>query len=386
MSLGTRKVFLLLVLTSFILGLQASSSNLPNYLDERYYISCGTAYVLNLTPPALCNFEHPPFAKYVIGATYVLGVSRYLFALLYALSCSLVFLTVYEVSRSYAVALLPSLLLLLDTVFLNTFRFLLLDPVAVFLSVLGTYLLLVGRLGSSALALGLAVASKLSSAPVLLGALYVAQRRRGIKRVAYYTSIALAVYLATYLADLQLGLGAVVEHHVSMLTYMSWRHGLSLPIASVGFLKLLTRVEVWRYGADVTVVVGTEPGLATYFTSPPPAEYYVVLGVGAGTVLWYTLTPLLLYLTYGVLVGRSPRSWGPLVLISWLSLLNVAAGPIDWYYANTLPYLYAAASLALGRIAGRRFKVVAVPTLCLQATLTALTLLDLLPYRVAFSA
>ena len=385
MSLGRWKTFLLIALASLTLGLLSGSSKLPTYLDEEVYVGCGVAYVLNLTPPALCNFEHPPFAKYVIGATYVLGVSRYLLLLLYALSCSLVFLAVYEVSRSYSVALLPSILLLLDTVFLNTFRFLLLDPVAVFLSVLGTYLLLVGRLGSSALALGLAVASKLSSAPVLLGALYVAHSRRGIRGVAYYTSIALAAYLATYLADLQLGLGAVVEHHVSMLTYMSWRHGLSLPIASVGFLKLLTRVEVWRYGGDVTVV-GTEPGLATYFTSPPPAGYYVVLGVGAGTVLWYALVPLLLYLTYGALVGRYPRSWGPLVLISWLSLLNVAAGPIDWYYANTLPYLYAVSSLALERIAGMRFKVVAVATLCLQATLTALTLLDLLPYRVALSA
>ena len=386
MSLGRWRVFLLIAFASLTLGLLSSSSELPAYRDEEVYVGCGVAYVLNLTPPALCNFEHPPFAKYVIGATYVLGVSRYLFVLLYALSCSLLFLTVYEVSRSYAVALLPSLLLLLDTVFLNTFRFLLLDPVAVFLSVLGTYLLLVGRLGSSALALGLAVASKLSSAPVLLGALYVVQRRRGFRGVAYYISVALAAYLATYLADLQLGLGAVVEHHVSMLTYMSRRHGPSLPIASIGFLKLLTRVELWRYGADVTVVVGTEPGLATYFTSPPPAEYYVVLGVGAGTVLWYALLPLLLYLTYGVLVGRSPRSWGPVVLISWLSLLNVAAGPIDWYYANALPYLYVAASLALGGIAGSRFKVVAVPTLCLQAILTALTLLGLLPYRVALSA
>jgi len=386
LSLGKWRTFLLIALASLALGFLSSSSELPAYLDEEVYIGCGVAYVLNLTPPALCNFEHPPFAKYVIGATHVLGVSRYLFALLYALSCSLVFLAAYEVSRSYSVALLPSILLLLDTVFLNTFRFLLLDPVAVFLSVLGTYLLLVGRLGSSALALGLAVASKLSSAPVLLGALYVVHSRRGIRGVAYYTSVALAAYLATYLADLQLGLGAVVEHHVSMLTYMSWRHGPSLPIASIGFLKLLTRVEVWRYGADVTVVVGTEPGSATYFTSPPPAGYYVVLGVGAGTVLWYALIPLLLYLTYGVLVGRSPRSWGPLVLISWLSLLNVAAGPIDWYYANTLPYLYAVSSLALGRIAGRRIKVVAVATLCLQATLTTLTVVGAIPYRVVLIA
>ena len=385
MSLGKWRTFLLIVLASLTLGLLSSSSELPAYRDEEVYIGCGAAYVMNLTPPISCNFEHPPFAKYVIGAIYVLGVSRYLFLLLYALSCSLVFLTVYEVSRSYAVALLPSFLLLFDTVFLNTFRFLLLDPVAVFLSVLSTYLLLVGRLGSSALALGLAVASKLSSAPVLLGALYVVQRRRGFGGVACYTSVALAAYLATYLADLQLGLGAVVEHHASMLTYMSWRHGLSLPIASIGFLKLLTKVEVWRCVGDIAVVVGTEPGGATYSISPPPANYYVLVGVGLGTALWYALIPLLLYLTYGALVSKYPRSWGTLVLISWLSMLNVAAGPIDWYYANTLPYLYAVASLALRELSGSRFKVVALTTLTSQATLTALTLAGVAPYRIALT-
>lgn len=155
------------------------------------------------------------------------------------------------------VGLLCAVLLIFDTLYFNTYRFLLLDPVVVFLVLLSLCLYLAGKFCLSAVSIGLATASKLSSMPAVLGLLCLAYRDKGFKGSLKYTVIAVFTYLLTYTVDLSLGLNTIIKHHIDMFKYMSWRHGFSLPIALNGFLKLITRVEYWKYSGELTVTISS---------------------------------------------------------------------------------------------------------------------------------
>ena len=181
----------------------------------------------------------------------------------YALSCYLLFLAVYRLFQDFGVSMFVSLLLFFDTLFFNTFRFLLLDPVAVVFSLASLYLAFSAWFSASAALAGLAFASKFSSAPTILASLYTVFRRRGFGGALKFFAIAFLAYLATYAADFRLGFSTVFEHHVKMFGYMGWRHGFSPTLASIGFLKLLTRVEVWRFGGNMYVYVANSSGVWT---------------------------------------------------------------------------------------------------------------------------
>jgi predicted membrane-bound dolichyl-phosphate-mannose-protein mannosyltransferase len=372
----------LFFLTIFLLlGLVVKT--LPPYRDEKVYIDCGIAYVSNFTPPMLCNFEHPPFAKYVIGFSHLLGFSRVLFMFFYALSCYLLFLAVYRLFQDFGVSVFVSLLLFFDTLFFNTFRFLLLDPVAIVLSLASLYLAFSAWFRASAALAGLAFASKFSSAPTVLASLYTVFKRRGFGGALKFFAIAFLAYLATYVADFRLGFSTVFEHHVKMFGYMGWRHGFSPALASIGFLKLLTRVEVWRFGGNMYVYVANSSGvLAVHnITTVSGSGLYIVVGIGLGSPAWYFLFPALLHATYTALVERD-EALRFVCLWGWLSLLNVVAGPIDWYYANALPALYAVLGLWFRGVFGKRFKVASATLLAVSIAVFFAALLGLAPYRL----
>jgi len=372
---------LFFLIISLLLGLVVKT--LPPYRDEKVYIDCGVAYVSNFTPPMLCNFEHPPFAKYVIGFSHLLGFSRALFMFFYALSCYLLFLAVYRLFQDFGVSMFVSLLLFFDTLFFNTFRFLLLDPVAVVFSLASLYLAFSAWFRASVALAGLAFASKFSSAPTILASLYTVFRRRGFGGALKFFAIAFLAYLATYAADFRLGFSTVFEHHVKMFGYMGWRHGFSPTLASIGFLKLLTRVEVWRFGGNMYVYVANSSGVWTIHntTTVSGSGLYIVVGVGLGSPAWYFLFPALLHATYTALVERD-EALRFVCLWGWLSLLNVVAGPIDWYYANALPALYAVLGLWFRRVFGKRFKVASATLLVASIAVFFAALLGLAPYRL----
>jgi predicted membrane-bound dolichyl-phosphate-mannose-protein mannosyltransferase len=97
-------------------------------LDEVVYVDCGLAYVANLTAPYSCNFEHPPLGKYLIGFLELFGLGRFFFLFLLLCSSILAFLISRHVLESGCLAFLVAAFIMLDTVFVNTFRHLLLDP------------------------------------------------------------------------------------------------------------------------------------------------------------------------------------------------------------------------------------------------------------------
>lgn len=370
-----------------------SSVSLPSYNDEDIYVECGLDYVANLTAPYMCNFEHPPLGKYLIGLLELFGLGRFFFLLLLAGSSILTFVITRYVLESECLAFLVASFLALDTVFINTYRHLLLDPPALFLLLLSLYLTLVKDSPLlSGLFFGLSVACKLSVLPYSLVFLYImADRgsdcRASLKRLTVFGAVALAAYLSTYAGDLSLGPYSIIRHHVEMLDYMSRRHGFRLPMAVNGLLKLASKVEVWRYGGELLIYftpLNTSLFTLANSTATLGSGYYLIAGVGLGSVLWYAALPSLLINAYWMLTGR--LNWLEVVAVvaGWASLTTILPGPIDWYYVNALPLLYINVALTVSRLArGRSTSVVAASLTLAQALITLLTLAGVVPFEVA---
>jgi len=120
-----------------------------------------------------------------------------------------------------------------------------------------------------------------------------------------------------------------------------------------------------------------------FTTDADPTTLYIVVGVGLGSSAWYFLFPALLHATYTAFVERD-EALRFVCLWGWLSLLNVVAGPIDWYYANALPVLYAVLGLWFRRVFGKRFKVASATLLVASIAVFFATLLGFAPYRLEF--
>jgi len=290
---------------------------------------------------------------------------------------------VLKLTSSYVASLLASLLLYFDTIFYNTHRYLLLDPLAVFFTLLAVYTYLTRHYYISAVVAGLAVASKFSSLPVILAIFLLTWRSSGFKRAVVYAVIALLVYLLTFTSDLQLGWDAIIRHHVEIYRYLSWRHGFSIPIAVNGFLKLIVKLELWRYIGEVQVYVDTVARSVVNQTFIPIGKSLLVINIGAGSIVWYALLPLLLYATYRALVKPGEIALQVLVLFSWFSLVNILAGPIDWYYVNCLPYLYMTMSTLLQRtLSVNTLKTTTWILVTIGVGIYYLVVLGLIPFRL----
>jgi multisubunit Na+/H+ antiporter MnhG subunit len=190
-------------------------------------------------------------------------------------------------------------------------------------------------------------------------------------------------YLLTYAGDLQLGWGAIIAHHLEMYEYMAWRHGFSTPIAVNGFLRLIARVELWRLPGEYTVLFNASASSVVSYVFTPIGGSFLVVYTGAGSVLWHLLLPTLLYATYKALTSPVERGLKTLVLLSWASLVNILAGPLDWYYVNALPYLYATTSVLLAGASSRRYGAVMGAVLVVtQVAHFFLVVLGVVPYRL----
>jgi 4-amino-4-deoxy-L-arabinose transferase-like glycosyltransferase len=377
----------LVVASTLLIGfLCLIATSLPAYLDEKIYIECGVSYVVKLTPPLSCNFEHPPLAKYIIGFARLYGFARSLYVVLYAASSLLVFLVIYRLTSSYAASLLSATLLALDTVYYNTHRYLLLDPPALFFALLALYAYLSGRGRLSAALAGLAVACKFSALPIALTLFILTTRSGGFREALVYAGLSVATYLLTYAGDLQLGWNAVLVHHIEIYEYMAWRHGFSTPIAVNGFLRLIARVELWRLPGEYTVLFNASAGSVVSYIFTPIGRSFLIVYTGAGSVLWHLLLPTLLYATYKALTSSIERGLRTLVLLSWASLVNIVAGPLDWYYINALPYLYATTSVLLAGASSRKHGVVMRAILVVtQIVHFSLVVAGIVPYRFTFT-
>ncbi len=392
---------ILILLTSYALAVITSSFRfrMPSYLDEKIYMECGLAYVVNLTAPKECNFEHPPLGKYIFGLAIFSGFNRYLLALMFSIICVLTYLIAMELLNSRYSATLATALLTLDTIVLNTSRHYLLDLPAVTFALFGTYLYL--RRVNSALVgfvYGLALSSKWSTAPYLLTPLilefvneYIAGRRQlrnVLKYLLLYITTLSITYLTTYSVDvLKYGFVDFVNHQIKMLNYMSYRHGFSLPIAVNGLLKLFTKVELWRRAGTINLTLNIINTSIMNYTETFIKEsgFTVVLNVGAGSLTWLLTLPAFLTTTYKALTKTIERGSIDLAILSWLSIIPILAGPIDWYYINTLPIMYVSIASFIQDLKNhkiRRWLTLFLTTS--SATTLLLTAFEVIPWKLTF--
>ncbi len=384
----------LFVLVSVSICLRPNA--LPRYLDEVVYVSCGREYVANFTPPYLCNFEHPPLGKYLIGFGELFGFGRFLYLFFVFGSSFLVFVLVRFLLGSELLSFLAGSFLVLDTVFFNSHRFLLLDPPAIFFVLLSLYFILVrSSLIASAFSFGLGVASKLSVAPYFIVLAYVLYRgfspgfrvRFFLRRLLVFVSVAFFTYLTTYVADFRLGPYTIIQHHLDMFSYISWRHGFSVPIALNGLVKLISKIEVWRYDGEFILTFSFVDSSLTLVNSTFAQRpgYLLYVGLGLGSILWYLMFPSLLINSYYILTGRSGFGEFLACLAGWVSLTTILPGPLDWYYVNSLPILYANITLMIKRlVSGREYFLKSLITCLLgaQILITGLTYSGVIPYRI----
>jgi hypothetical protein len=362
---------------------------LIEYLDEKVYIECGLRYISG-DLPINCNFEHPPLAKYFIGLFSILGIARFIYGGLALASGVLLYLLVRDFSGgNWICGVSLFLFFLFDTIVFNTHRFLLLDPVALFFALLSVYLFQRGYYSVSAVVAGLAVASKFSVAPIVAGLwLLILVREKRVKECLNYLALAFTTYFSTFIMDLRLGLDGMIRHHVEMFKYMSWRHGFSPGIVALGFMKLIARVEAWRYSGEFTIFISSSDSMVGLVneTYTPVDKWYLVVYTGGGSPLWYTLLPSLIYATYLVLTSKASKGLNLSVFLSWLSLLNVLAGQIDWYYVNTLPFLYMTLVILIQQTTPRHYKWILLLLMAIHIASFTLTTLGLIPFKVVFAS
>ena len=326
--------------------------------DEKLYIEAGRLY-LSGTPPIRFNMEHPPLAKYIIGAcvdALGLGASYICPGLFTGLAAAAIAEAVYLATGSWRASVAVLAAQLLDPLYASLASVHLLDPYMLGFTALALLLYVRmlaspgepgwGLAAATGAAAGAALASKMPCLyvllPLLLHGLLVRRLRRATVLAAVVASL---VYLASYAVDAaRLGPGAIVEHHVRMLEYMWMRHSYTPLLALDGLLMYLFKTEAWVYVGSVTIVfnetvttggqVLIHPG--RIIGSLNQHRLYIHTIPWAGSLL-YILAPGYAALDALELLRRGRRAleepWAA-VLIAYLGSLGVLLhGPLWWYLA-----------------------------------------------------
>ncbi|GEM_PF-932528 len=404
------EVYVILVTTLVFAFLAYSSryltSLVPLYLDEKVYIQCGIKYINGL-PPVLCNFEHPPLGKYVIGLFVSVNAGMLLLVLNYFLSLFILYKIIYAITDNRETSLYAMLMIGFDTLFMFTYMHYLLDPIAFTFLLMAIYLCIitvknVKRKSPSkykdtvflSVFLGLALATKWQTAYTLLGILIIIfwtyfkyfNLKLSFSKIIKLAIIFALVYSSTFMMDLTLGIMEPINHNIMALTYMSYRHGLSPPLAVIGVIKLLSRIEVWRLASFVIMYV-TTTSVAPNTTSlillnstsvEPHARVFMRVGVGVPSVLWPILFPVYLLVIKTRLERGRFRELDPLIIITSTSLLNLLNGPLDWYYVYVIPFLYIVAVYYV--LSYQRGRYIAMALLLVQLIQCLLFFSGLIPY------
>ena len=341
----------------------------PFYLDERVYMQCGLKYISGI-PPILCNFEHPPLGKYIIGAFISINAGILLLIFNYFLSLFLFYKITYVLTLDQKISLYTVLITGFDTVFMLTYMHYLLDPIAfsLLLATLYLYIIVINSIKEKnqnnndiflrllGLSSGLTLATKWQTAYALLGVLIALfwlyfkyyNLRISFLKITKLSAVLIASYFATFVMDFKAGAIKPIEHNIIAMNYMSYRHGLSPPIALIGVIKLLSRVEIWRLASLVVIYVTTtsiSPNTisllllnSTSITSN--TGLFIRVGIGVPSILWPILFPIYLLVLKARLEKGRFRELDPLIVVASTSLFNLLNGPLDWYYIYVVPFLY----------------------------------------------
>jgi len=205
--------------------------NLDYFMRDRdLYAYAGWKYVNGISPEQI-NFEHPPFAKYLIGLSWIAFGNPNIIGAGLGLASLFVF---YELSRKLLrqslLALLPVYLLSLDKLFLEFSSDSMLDIYLVFFLILST-LLLIGmktdaEVIGGAISYGLACASKLIGLyafPAVIVYLVLKRRNGALRYLTEFVLTFALTYTATYICFFLSGHGLqdFLELQWRMFTFQS---------------------------------------------------------------------------------------------------------------------------------------------------------------------
>jgi dolichyl-phosphate-mannose-protein mannosyltransferase len=326
------------------------------YFDEVYHAKTALQY-LQGKPPT--EWVHPPTAKLLIAVgVWLFGYHPWAWRLAPALAGTLLapvfFLLARRVLATERAAVLATVLLLLDGVYLVQSRIAMTNVFAVLFQVLSALLVLracaserlsLARMAAAGAALGLAVSTRWTSlwAWGFLGLVYLARRGR---RAFAPRDLALGA----------LGFG-LLPALVYLLSYVPWmRQGHSV----VDVIRL--QRDIWHYHANLRA---THTYFSPWWTWPwlyRPTWYFwwsgtdVVRGIVAlgNPALWWVSVPVSLWATATGLARRDPRRLFAgagffLLYLPW----GVSPRTLNFshYLFEAMPY----ACLALGSVLDREW-------------------------------
>jgi dolichyl-phosphate-mannose--protein O-mannosyl transferase len=367
------------------------------YFDEVYHAKTALQY-LRGDPPT--EWVHPPTAKLLIAAgVAAFGYEPWAWRLAPALAGTLLaavyLLLARRVLATERAALLATLLLLLDGVFLVQSRVAMTNVFAVLFQLLSALLVVraataerlsPGSMAAAGLALGLALSTRWTSlwAWGFLGVVFVALRgtrlptpANGLLEVEDARRIGARLRQELLLAGLAF---AVIPAAVYLLSYVPWMRQGHTPWEAVTLQK-----AIWRYHADLTA---THHYFSPWWTWPwlyRPTWYFWWSGDGwvrgilaiGNPAIWWASVPVSVWAVVSGMRGRDPRRLFAgagffLLYLPWG--LSPRTLNFSHYLFEAIPYACLALGILLDRAWDGRHPLVARGYVALAAALFLLFL------------
>jgi dolichyl-phosphate-mannose--protein O-mannosyl transferase len=308
------------------------------FSDDKLYALAGWTYIRGSSPDTI-NFEHPPFAKYLIGLSELAFANHTVLGLITSV---LTLIVLYLVSKNILhismMAIIPPLLLSLDKMYIDFSSVSMLDIYATFFSTLSLLLLLSEKKWTMPLlgiSMGLALSCKWTAVFLLLLPIAYYAFNRKWKALRFYPLCLLVVavtYTVTYSAYFAAGHSVLdfISLQWKMVEFHQHRHFEGGPKPLWILMNFLTGVEgptriqtLLLDSVNRTVtVIGSAEGLSLI-------QYYSPL-------TWPTsFSSSLLCLYYSV---RANRRLTPIPLGFMLLIASASIGkPFIWYLLPGLP-------------------------------------------------
>ncbi len=335
-------LYVLYIIIYIIIGLILERNNIKplSTADENYYKKVGLSYLEGIAPIDM-NFEHPPLAKYIIGACYTVGIGELCSHIFVAISIVLISLMFRNIN--YYKASILILLASFDPLILSLSTHDLLDTYMLFFISLTLYIyttnisknlkaILLG------MASGLALASKLVAIFVIVPLLlfYIVKERK-IKIIFILFMSATIAYTVTYIQDIIIyGPQSIIEHHVKMIEYMGKRHGFSPAIATNGLMKYFLRIELWGKTHIIEINITFNKTAFNYTASIIKLDKPQLI---VEATPWFT--NILMVIIPGIIIASCSNKNKLINFFKYLTLSSYIMfiyGPLWWYYL--LPVLF----------------------------------------------
>ena len=313
------------------------------YSDDRLYALAGWMYVHGTSPDKI-NAAHPPLAKYMIGFSEFAFMNHVMLGLVISvITLTIVYLISRRFLSAFPFALLPTLLLSLDEMYIYFSSVSMLDIYATFFATLSLLLLILSEKRNWAVPLfyvaaGLALSCKwttvfLLALPPLLHVLRRDWRR--LRTYPLYLIIAALTYTATYAAFFLAGNGIqdFIDLQLRMLgIHQERRLEVGTPRPFWILLNFLTGIE----GPTKVQILSLNPGNRTI----------TVIGRETGLSLLEWYNPLTWPLSFSASLlalyyMRWNRQIAAMPMGFLLLLASVSVGkPFIWYLLPGLPFAF----------------------------------------------